>query len=111
MTFKENCPDVRNSKVFDIIDELQSWNAEVHVVDEWADKAEVKAIAGLTITALDQLDNMDAIIVAVGHSAFKALKADDFKKISHQNSPVFGDVKSLFDREELAQAGFDVFRL
>ena len=112
VTFKENCPDIRNSKVIDLIRELQSWNVNVVVADAWADAEEVKREYGLELTALDAVSQVDGLVVAVGHDEYRNLKPEQLAalcKTEHQ--PVIADVKSLFDRHALADAGFRVFRL
>ena len=112
VTFKENCPDIRNSKVIDLIRELQSWNVNVVVADAWADAEEVKREYGLELTALDAVSQVDGLVVAVGHDEYRNLKPEQLAalcKTEHQ--PVIADVKSLCDRHALADAGFRVFRL
>ena len=112
VTFKENCPDIRNSKVIDLIRELQSWNVNVVVADAWADVAEVKREYGLELTALDAVDQVDGLVVAVGHDEYRSLKPVQLAALCKtENKPVIADVKSLFDRHALADAGFTVFRL
>ena len=112
VTFKENCPDIRNSKVIDLIRELQSWNVNVLVADAWADAAEVKREYGLELTALDAVDQADGLVVAVGHDEYRSLKPEQLAALCKtENKPVIADVKSLFDRHALADAGFTVFRL
>lgn len=111
ITFKENCPDIRNSKVIDVVRELQSWGAEVIVADTWADPAEVQHEYSLPLGAIDQDHPVDALIVAVGHNEYRALSPTQLKTLTRGNSPVLADVKSLYDRHALVAAGFNVFRL
>ena len=111
ITFKENCPDIRNSKVIDVVRELQSWGAEVIVADTWADPAEVQHEYSIPLGAIDQDHPVDALIVAVGHNEYRALSPTQLKTLTRGNSPVLADVKSLYDRHALAAAGFNVFRL
>ena len=111
ITFKENCPDIRNSKVIDVVRELQSWGAEVVVTDAWADPAEVQHEYSIPLGAIDQDHPVDALIVAVGHNEYRALSPTQLKTLTRGNSPVLADVKSLYDRHALAAAGFNVFRL
>ncbi|MFC4621867.1 nucleotide sugar dehydrogenase [Comamonas nitrativorans] len=111
MTFKENCPDIRNSKVIDVVRELQSWGAEVIVADAWADPAEVQHEYGIPLGIIDKDHPVDALIVAVGHNEYRALSPEQLKALTRGNSPVLADVKSLYDRHMLAAAGFNVFRL
>lgn len=99
ITFKENCPDIRNSRVIDIITELQSYHVNVDVYDPWASKEEVKDEYGLDLkTSVNDLDSdYDAVILAVSHKEFLDLKLENLK--SHR-SVVF-DVKSLLPIEEV----------
>ena len=111
ITFKENCPDIRNSKVIDVVRELQSWGAEVVVADAWADPAEVQHEYDISLRVIDKGHPVDALIVAVGHNEYRALSPEQLKALTRGNSPVLADVKSLYDRHALAAAGFNVFRL
>ena len=111
ITFKENCPDIRNSKVIDVVRELQSWGAEVVVTDAWADPAEVQHEYDISLRVIDKGHPVDALIVAVGHNEYRALSPEQLKALTRGNSPVLADVKSLYDRHALAAAGFNVFRL
>jgi UDP-N-acetyl-D-glucosamine/UDP-N-acetyl-D-galactosamine dehydrogenase len=111
LTFKENCPDIRNSKVVDLIRELESWNVTVSVVDPWADPAEVENEYGFELIEVGHLSELSAVIVAVGHDQFRQMAVDDFSKICAGVGSVFGDLKSIYDRQSLCDAGFEVFRL
>lgn len=111
VTFKENCPDIRNSKVIDVIRELQLWGAQVVVADTWADSAEVQHEYGITLGAIDADHPVDALIVAVGHDEYRHLTPEQLKTLTRGDNPVLADVKSLYDRHMLTVAGFNVFRL
>lgn len=111
ITFKENCPDIRNSKVFDLIRELESWNVTVRVTDPWADPAEVKQEYGVDLVKTEDLEGLSAIIVAVGHDKFREMGIEEFCKMCAINEPVFGDLKSIYEKDSLLSAGFEVFRL
>jgi UDP-N-acetyl-D-galactosamine dehydrogenase len=112
ITFKENCPDIRNSKVADLIKELQVWGVDVVVSDPWADPAEVFNEYGLRLSLVDHNHKVDSLIVAVGHQEFRVLSAKTLKSFCNkEHQPVLGDLKSLFDRHELIAHGFTVFRL
>lgn len=111
VTFKENCPDTRNSKVFDLIDEFQQWNIDIQIVDPWCDQVELQSLYGLEICELKDLSQVDALVVAVGHQEFRALTPEQLKSYCSQTSPVLADLKSLYDRESAEVCGFDVFRL
>jgi UDP-N-acetyl-D-galactosamine dehydrogenase len=111
LTFKENCPDIRNSKVFDIIHELNSWGVQTLVTDPWADQEEVGEKYKIELNKTHKSNMFDAIIVAVAHDEFKSISADDFSKICKGDRPVIIDVKSLYDKNALLSKGFTVFRL
>ena len=111
LTFKENCPDVRNSKVVDFIRELESWNVTVSVSDPWADPDEVMHEYGIKLVDTSLLEGLSAVIVAVGHEEFREMGVEDFQKFSVAKGVVFGDLKSVYDKQSLRNAGFDVFRL
>ncbi|GAA3984225.1 Vi polysaccharide biosynthesis UDP-N-acetylglucosamine C-6 dehydrogenase TviB [Comamonas faecalis] len=111
ITFKENCPDIRNSKVVDVIRELQTWGAQVVVADAWADAAEVRHEYGLELDVIDAAHPVDALIVAVGHHEYRTMAPADLRALCSSSQPVLADVKSLYDRHAMAEAGFSVFRL
>ena len=111
LTFKENCPDIRNSKVVDLIRELESWNVTVSVSDPWADPDEVMHEYGLTMVDAALLEGLSAVIVAVGHDEFREMDVSEFRTFCAADRAVFGDLKSIYDKQSLYDAGFDVFRL
>ncbi len=111
ITFKENCPDIRNSKVVDLVKELQAHGATVVVSDPKADAAEVAHEYGITMGDLSHDQPVDALVVAVGHNEYRALSAGDLRRLVRGDAPVLVDVKSLFDRHAATAAGFHVFRL
>ncbi|HGH3559851.1 Vi polysaccharide biosynthesis UDP-N-acetylglucosamine C-6 dehydrogenase TviB [Acinetobacter baumannii] len=111
VTFKENCPDIRNSKVADLIKELEFWGAQVVVADPWADAEEVKHEYGIELGTVNAQNPVDSLIVAVGHSEFRSLSASDLRSYVKAEKPVLADVKSLFDRTQMSDVGFTVFRL
>ena len=111
ITFKENCPDIRNSKVADLIRELQAWNIEVVVSDPWADPKEVEQTYGVKLQDISADAPVDSLIVAVGHEQYRKLTPTAMKAFcGQQSAPVIGDIKSLYDRQALASTGFTVFR-
>jgi UDP-N-acetyl-D-glucosamine/UDP-N-acetyl-D-galactosamine dehydrogenase len=111
VTFKDNCPDIRNSKVFDMVDELESWGVSVILIDPWADETQVQAQYGYRLTPLSLTMQVDSIVVAVGHKEFKEIKGEQFKSICRSSNPVFGDLKSTYPKAELESAGFTLMRL
>lgn len=111
VTFKENCPDIRNSKVIDLIKELREWNVEVRVADPWADANEVREEYGLDLVSFEDLKELDAIAVAVGHNEYRAMTAAGLRTLCRGGQPVLTDIKSLYNRAAAQDAGFTVFRL
>ena len=111
ITFKENCPDIRNSKVADLVRELESWGVNVVVTDPWADRDEVEHEYGIGLGTVDTTNPVDALVVAVGHHEFRDLNPLELKALCRTDKPVLADLKSLYDRHAAAKAGFTVFRL
>ncbi len=110
LTFKENCGDLRNSKVIDIIKELQAYGVEVFVTDPQADAAEAMHEYGVTLLPWDQLPQAAAIVAAVSHKEFAALSpARLSEKLSKGGA--FIDVKAAFDAAQIKAAGFRLWRL
>jgi UDP-N-acetyl-D-glucosamine/UDP-N-acetyl-D-galactosamine dehydrogenase len=110
LTFKENCSDLRNSKVGDVILELKSYGVEVCVHDPYGDPAEALHEYGVRLLAWDDLPRADAIVAAVAHQPFTALGVADFQQKLVAGG-CFVDVKACFDRQALEQAGIRVWRL
>ncbi|MEC7119484.1 MAG: UDP binding domain-containing protein, partial [Pseudomonadota bacterium] len=110
LTFKENCADTRNTRVIDIIQELQRYGAQVHVVDPIADAAEAQHEYALQLSQLDDVATYDAVVAAVSHDQFQTLSAQDLQQRCIAHAP-FLDVKGMFDRKALQDAGFTVWRL
>jgi UDP-N-acetyl-D-galactosamine dehydrogenase len=111
VTFKENCPDIRNSKVVDLIHELQAWGVTVVMADPWADAAEFSNEYGLNLSNVDVKHPVDSLVVAVGHHEYRDLSLTDLRGYCRSDKPVLADVKCLYNRHEAAEAGFTVFRL
>ena len=111
LTFKENCPDIRNSKVVDLIRELESWNVTVNVLDPWANSDEVMHEYAIELFDTSQMQGLSAVIVAVGHDEFRKMDVSEFRDLCVTKGAVFGDLKSIYDKQSLRDAGFDVFRL
>lgn len=111
ITFKENCPDIRNSKVVDLVRELQAWGTEVVVTDPVASAEEVRHEYNLDLGIVDDAHPVDALVVAVGHNSYRALTSAQLRSYCCHPTPVLTDVKSLYNRQELTQAGFIVYRL
>ena len=114
LTFKENCPDTRNSKVEDIIKRLAEYEINPLVVDPWASERDAMHEYGVTLTKFEDIKDADCIIVAVAHNEFKELSLDEIKKLykkSADSEKVLIDVKGLYSVNELEDAGFTYWRL
>ncbi len=115
LTFKENCPDTRNSKVDDIIKQLNTYGIEPVVVDPWASERDAMNEYGVSLTKLEDVENADCIIVAVAHNEFKALGLDNIKSMFDpelkDNEKVLVDVKGLYPIKELQASGLCFWRL
>lgn len=110
VTFKENCPDIRNSKVFDVIQELQKFGLNVQISDQEADTHEVHEEYGLTLIPFDQIKPSSALLVAVAHHNYSRLNLSDLAKLVHEKGVVV-DLKScLKNRQEIA-AKYTYWRL
>jgi len=110
ITFKENCPDIRNSKVADLVKELENWGANVVVADPWANPEEVAHEYGIQLGNIDSSAKVDSLVVAVGHNEFRSMKPGELKILCRTEKPVLADIKALYDRHDAADAGFTVFR-
>lgn len=110
VTFKENCTDLRNSKVVDVINELMCYGIDVSVYDPYADTQEAKNSLGLSLITWDRLPRADAIVAAVSHKQLITLSVADFQEKLVVGG-CFIDVKSSFDRGALEAAGIKVWRL
>ena len=98
LAFKENCPDLRNTRVVDIVRTLESYNAQVEVFDPWVDAAEAQHEYGLSPIAAPQQGAYDAIILAVGHDQFRALGGDGVRAFGKPDGSVVYDVKHVLPR-------------
>lgn len=110
MTFKENCPDLRNSRVIDVIRELKSFGVHVQVCDPEADPEEARHEYGIELCAFDDLKVANAVIAAVAHEPFSQMQPEDMLALLSE-SPVVIDVKSMYDRSAFAAAGIVLWRL
>lgn len=110
LTFKEGCPDLRNSRVIDIIRELEDYGVRVQVHDALADPEEALAEYGVSLTPFDKLIPAAALIVAVAHQEYRELTPDQLKSLTNSR-PLVVDVKGLYERQALAAAGIRVWRL
>ena len=114
LTFKENCPDTRNSKVDDIIKRLNEYGIQPVVVDPWASERDAMHEYGVTLTKLEDVKNADCLIVAVGHNEFRSMSTMQLKKLFKDvpdEEKVLIDVKSLYRLDELKASGMRFWRL
>ena len=114
LTFKENCPDTRNSKVDDIIRRLNEYGIQPVVVDPWASERDAMHEYGVTLTKLEDVKNADCLIVAVGHNEFRSMSTMQLKKLFKDvpdEEKVLIDVKSLYRLDELKASGMRFWRL
>ena len=114
LTFKENCPDTRNSKVNDIIKRLNTYGITPIVVDPWAPAEEARREYGVELAEISDVHEADCIIVAVAHDEFRKLRLDDLKKlyrISKDEEKVLIDVKGLYKVSDLTESGMRYWRL
>lgn len=114
LTFKENCPDTRNSKVDDIIKRLNSYGIEPIVIDPWASESDALYEYGVRLTKLEDVSNADCVIIAVAHDEFKAMGLERIKMIFRKcedGEKVLIDVKGLYSIKELKQSGLIWWRL
>ena len=111
LTFKENCPDTRNSRVVDIIHELREYGIEPVVCDDVADKDGAEREYGLELTAFEKVKNCDAVILAVAHDEFKALSMSDYDALYKNETKILLDVKGILDRKTFESAGYKYWRL
>jgi UDP-N-acetyl-D-galactosamine dehydrogenase len=111
ITFKENCPDIRNSKIVDMVREFETWGVKVVVADTWADPHEVTREYGIELGIIDARQPLDSLVVAVGHTEYRNMSPTSLRQLCRGDRPVLADVKSLYNRHEATNAGFTVFRL
>lgn len=131
VTFKENCPDVRNTKVVDVITELEEYGVKVKVVDPVADAEDLLRTYGVTLSRFEDIKEVDAVIFAVAHGEFKGITLENIKSLYNGNrnglfttevaatmdeaprriKEVLIDVKGIFDRKEAEELDFLYWRL
>lgn len=115
LTFKENCPDTRNSKVKDIINRLNEFSVNPIVVDAWADEKEAKIEYGVSINKIESICNLDCVIIAVAHDEFREMGIEKisllFNKNLTNNEKVIIDVKGILDRKKVLSEGYRYWRL
>ena len=112
-TFKENCPDTRNTKVIDIYKELGEYGITPIVVDPEADAEEAKHLYGIEFQTMDDVKDMDAVLMAVKHKEFEHFTSEDIAKFYNpeHKTKVFADLKGIFDKKEYSAPEWDYWRL
>lgn len=110
-TFKENCPDTRNSKVYDIVQELREYGIEPVIADPNADVEEAELLYHVQFTPFDQIKDMDSVILAVAHDGFQRLSREEIDKLYGNGQKILLDIKGILDRREYESAGYNYWRL
>lgn len=113
-TFKENCPDTRNTRIIDIVNELKEYGIDPMIADPEADSEEANHEYGITFNSIEEVNQMDAVIVAVGHDQFMNLEQNDFNKMFKQaenGNKVLLDIKGVLNRKKYEAAGYRYWRL
>ena len=114
VTFKEDIPDLRNSQVFEIIEELQAYGVQLLVVDSHADKKEVERDYGLQLTKPEDIKNIDCLLLAVPHKEFKELSLEQYDSMFKEceiSEKVIIDVKSMLNKEIIKNCGYTYWSL
>ena len=110
-TFKENCPDTRNTKIIDIVHELQEYGITPVISDPQADADEAERLYGIKFIELSKIKDMDAVVLAVAHEEFKSLSMNDIGLFYREGKKVLVDLKGLLNRKEYEKAGYSYWRL
>lgn len=113
-TFKENCPDTRNTKVIDIVNELKAYGIFPFITDPVADSKEAKRLYDIEFIELSEVKEMDALLIAVSHQAFMEISLDEIKEMfkkGENSQRVIMDIKGILDRKEMLGLGYNYWRL
>ena len=110
-TFKENCPDTRNTKIIDIVNELKEYGITPVIADPAADADEAKRLYGIEFADMSAIKNMDAVVLAVAHDCFKELSKNDIDGLYGDGKKIMIDIKGLLNRCEYEKAGYIYWRL
>ena len=114
ITFKENCPDTRNSKVNDVLETLREYGVDPLVIDPVASATDAEREYGVKLVNFDDVHDADCVILAVAHNEFKAMGIEGVGKLFGNGdscNKVLIDVKSMFDKKAVAEAGYRYWRL
>ncbi len=110
-TFKEDCPDTRNTRIIDIVKELNEYGINPVVADPAADADEAKRLYGIEFIPVESIKDMDAVVLAVAHEIFKDITVDEMAKFFGKGQKVLVDVKGLLNKKEYEEAGYSYWRL
>ena len=110
LTFKENCPDLRNTKVIDIVNNLKKYNCEIFVSDHHADQKEAMDKLSIELYSLNEIRNLDSLIIAVAHDAYQNFKKEDWSALLKQNGLII-DVKSIYSQDFFSKTNYIYWRL
>lgn len=110
-TFKENCPDTRNTKIIDIVNELKEYGINPVITDPVADADEAKRLYGVEFVGMDEIRGMDAVILAVAHKKFESFQMKDIDGFFGAGKKVLLDIKGVLDRDSYENAGYSYWRL
>lgn len=110
LTFKEDCPDLRNSKVIDIIRELEEYGIDVQVCDPLADRTDALREYGIELLSFSEIKKAEALVLAVAHKEYRGLSIEKIKSLMNRN-PLLIDVKGVYDRKAVAEGNIRMWRL
>lgn len=110
-TFKENCPDTRNTRVIDIVEELKEYGINPVISDAYADKEEIINFYGIEMKELSAVKNMDAIIFAVAHKEYKSLTEEQISNMYRDSNRIIMDIKGMYDKDIYEKLGYTFWRL
>lgn len=110
-TFKENCPDTRNTKIIDIVNELKEYGITPVIADPAADAGEAKRLYGIEFVEIGTIKDMDAVVLAVAHDCFKNLTMNEIDSFCGNGKKILIDIKGLLNRKEYEAAGYEYWRL
>lgn len=111
ITFKENCPDTRNTKVMDVVQELEEYGIKPLLCDPVADAQEAKQLYGVDLVPFGQVQSMDALVLAVPHRVFSSCTMEEISRLFAAGRRVLFDLKGVLSRTEYEEAGYDYWRL
>lgn len=111
ITFKEDCPDVRNTKVIDIIREFQEYSIDCKVIDPIASEKEVEDVYGIKLNKFEELYDLDAVIIAVAHKEYKALSIDNLTELCKDDKSIVIDIKGMFNEKITEELGINYWSL